>query len=409
MDQVLAARNPGDVAAPQPDIDQRDHRGHRLELAGVVALGGVAGALQFSIAAAQILLTIALVCWVGLLLMQHERFEAPRFFWPLAAYAGITLVSAAFSIDPRASFIDSKQLVLFLIVPLAYRFATGSRGLTLMTVVLSCAAISAIVGIFQYAILHYDNLGQRPQGTLGHYMTYSGLLMLVIGVALARVLFGRGERTWAALVMPALAVAVALSFTRSAAVGACAAAAVLLALKDFRLLAVLPVVAAVFFAAAPGKVTARMTSMFNQQDATRRDRVAMFREGEHMIRDRPLVGVGPNMVLRVYAEYRDPDAIEKLNPHLHNVPLQIAAERGIPALAIWLSFLGALTVGLVRSFRAGRQRFLAAAGLAAVVSMIAAGLFEYNFGDSEFLMLFLIIVTLPFAADRLPPSLKSQV
>jgi O-antigen ligase len=91
------------------------------------------------------------------------------------------------------------------------------------------------------------------------------------------------------------------------------------------------------------------------------------------------------------------------------VPLQIAAERGIPALAIWLSFLGALTVGLVRSFRAGRQRFLAAAGLAAVVSMIAAGFFEYNFGDSEFLMLFLIIVTLPFAADRLPSSLKSQV
>ena len=42
--------------------------------------------------------------------------------------------------------------------------------------------------------------------------------------------------------------------------------------------------------------------------------------------------------------------------------------------------------------------FLAAAGLAAVVAMLTAGLFEYNFGDSEFLMLFLILVTLPFAA-----------
>ena len=31
--------------------------------------------------------------------------------------------------------------------------------------------------------------------------------------------------------------------------------------------------------------------------------------------------------------------------------------------------------------------------------MLAAGLFEYNFGDSEFLMLFLVLVTLPFAAD----------
>ena len=119
--------------------------------------------------------------------------------------------------------------------------------------VLSCAAASAAFGIVQYGILHYDQLGQRPQGTLGHYMTYSGLLMLVIGVAVARVLFGRSDRTWAALVMPALAVAVALTFTRNTAVGVCVAAALLFALKDFRLFAVLPIVAAIFIAAAPAR------------------------------------------------------------------------------------------------------------------------------------------------------------
>jgi len=43
---------------------------------------------------------------------------------------------------------------------------------------------------------------------------------------------------------------------------------------------------------------------------------------------------------------------------------------------------------------------LPATGLAAVVAMLAAGMFEYNFGDSEFLMLFLILVTLPFAAGK---------
>jgi hypothetical protein len=31
-------------------------------------------------------------------------------------------------------------------------------------------------------------------------------------------------------------------------------------------------------------------------------------------------------------------------------------------------------------------------------------MFEYNFGDSEFLMLFLILVTLPFAAARSAPT-----
>ena len=32
------------------------------------------------------------------------------------------------------------------------------------------------------------------------------------------------------------------------------------------------------------------------------------------------------------------------------------------------------------------------------------GMFEYNFGDSEFLMLFLLLVTLPYAADRTPST-----
>ena len=32
----------------------------------------------------------------------------------------------------------------------------------------------------------------------------AGLLMLVIGIALAKILFGRGERLWAALLMPAM-------------------------------------------------------------------------------------------------------------------------------------------------------------------------------------------------------------
>jgi O-antigen ligase len=379
-------------------------RADRLDLAGTIALYGVAGALQFSIAAAQILLTIAIACWITLVVSHRERVDVPRFFWPLLVYAGLTLVSAAFSRDPRASLIDCKQLVLLLIVPLTCRLAAGNRASTLMNVLVSFAAAAAAVGIVQYGVLRYDNLHQRVQGTLGHYMTYSGVLMLVIGVALARVLFGERDRTWAALVMPALAVAVAVSLSRNAWVGACAAAALLLTLKDFRLLAMLPILAAIFFAVAPDVITSRVLSIFNLQDPTNRDRLAMLREGRHMISAHPLTGVGPNMVIKVYPEYRDPQAVEMLNPHLHNVPVQIAAERGLPALAAWIWFVLSLTFELARRFRTGRHRFLTASAFAAVVAMLAAGLFEYNFGDSEFLMLFLILITLPFAADGIAPD-----
>jgi O-antigen ligase len=119
-----------------------------------------------------------------------------------------------------------------------------------------------------------------------------------------------------------------------------------------------------------------------------------------MVEARPLTGVGPDMVSRVYEEYRDPLAVEPMNPHLHNVPIQIAAERGLPALGIWLWFIVTLVARLLATMRTTRHPFLAATALAAIASMLAAGLFEYNFGDSEFLMLFLVLITLPFAADR---------
>src|SRR2546428_2218697 len=199
-------------------------RGSRLEQVGTITLFGVVGALQFSIAAAQILLTVAIACWFVLIVLERERLALPQFFWPLVAYAAVTLVSAACSPEPRVSLLPCKQMVLFLMIPLVYRFATGARAPMMVTVIVSFAAASAAVGIFQYGILHYDNLHQRPQGTLGHYMTYSGLLMLVIGTALARVLFDKRERTWATLVIPALVVAVVLTLSRSAWIGACAAA-----------------------------------------------------------------------------------------------------------------------------------------------------------------------------------------
>jgi O-antigen ligase len=382
-----------------------------LERAAFYSLLAFAIAVQFSIAAASILLTVTGLLWAALVIAGRERIEVPRMFWPLAAYAGITLLASAFSVEPRVSLVDSKQLVLFLIVPIAYRLAPAARSLSVIDVIITVGALNAAVGIIQFGIFKFDDLGQRPQGNL-MYMTYSGVLMLVACTAAARLLFQKHDRLWAALVMPALIVALATTLSRNAWVGACAGIGLLLLIRDFRLIALLPVVAAVFIAFAPTPVTERFYSIFQLQPVrggsetteaslqSNRDRVAMIRSGLRMVKDHPVTGLGPDMVKSVYPQYRDPDAVNQSAAHLHNVPLQIAAERGLPALAIWLWFVLTLLRDFLRLRTTAAMPSVPTAGLAAVVAMLAAGMFEYNFGDSEFLMLFLLLVTLPYAAER---------
>ena len=371
-----------------------------LDQALLAGLLVAAGAIHFSIAIGETALWLTLAVWAGSLTAKRERPQAPPFFLPLLVYVGISLVATAFSIDRMQSLGATKQMLLYLVVPATYSIASGRRAHTMWMVIITVGAISAIIGVIEYGVLNYDSLGQRPRGTLGHYMTYSGLLMLVVCSVAARLLYERRDWIWPALVMPALVVALALTFTRSAWVGACVGVGLLLLLRDLRLFGILPVVAALFIAVAPTALTERAYSMFNLRDPTNRDRLAMMQAGSAIVKRYPLTGVGPNVVHEVYPNYRQSSAVDQTPPHLHNVPLQIAAERGLPALGIWLWFVATAAVGLWRRFRSDRSRYLAAAGLGALAAMLAAGFFEYNFGDSEFLVTLLILLTLPWAAIR---------
>ncbi len=307
-------------------LDAPLFRGDKFEIASIGALLGFVVAAQVSIAAAGIMLFITVVCWATVVAVHHERVQVPTMFWMLAAYGAATIVSALASADRPHSIVDCKQLVLFLIVPVVYRFARGPRALTFTNVIITVGALSALIGIVQYGMFHYDNLEHRAHGALTHYMTYSGVLMLVTCAAGAHLLFRDRNRTvsdaqadktgnratdavqqlrawtadrqWTALVMPTLLVALAVTLSRSAWVGMFLGLVVLLTLANRKLLVMLPLAGALFLLLAPHTISSRVYSIFDPTNPTNRDRVAMLH-----------YGVEPDMVKEVYAQYRDKDAV----------------------------------------------------------------------------------------------------
>jgi O-antigen ligase len=146
---------------------------------------------------------------------------------------------------------------------------------------------------------------------------------------------------------------------------------------------------------------ARAWSIFSLDSYGNRLRFEYMGAGLKIIRDFPLHGTGPDTVDMVFQDPKYGLSSEaRRNVHLHNNIIQIAAERGIPALLAWLAFVGwagASLAGLLKTRDPSVLPF-AAAGTAALLAFFAAGLFEYNFGDSEVIVLLLYLMTLPFAA-----------
>jgi O-antigen ligase len=379
-----------------------------LDNYGFVALAGCLSLIQLNIIAGESVCgSITAILWIILSVREARRPEVPRFFLPLLALAGWTLLSTLFSADIRWGLHEDKQLLLYLIVPASMRLARGARATTAVNAIIAVGSVAAIIGIVQYAVLGFDNLNHRPHGLLGHYMTYSGILLLVTCAAGSQLVYRRRDWLWPAVAVPALLVALGLTLTRNAWIGAGCAILLLLGLRRRQWLLGVPVIVAI--ALLVPTVRARALSIVDLQDATNRDRISMLKSGVAMIKDHPLFGVGPNLVPREYlAHYKRTDAVDPVDQpnstraHLHNVPVQLAAERGLPALAIWVWFLVVAVLDLSRLLRKESTAALAAGALAAVVAMVAAGMFEHNFGDSEFLILFLGLITLPFAAAVAP-------
>ncbi|MGH9961467.1 MAG: O-antigen ligase family protein, partial [Pyrinomonadaceae bacterium] len=90
---------------------------------------------------------------------------------------------------------------------------------------------------------------------------------------------------------------------------------------------------------------------------------------------------------------------------LHSNVLQIAVERGLPGLILWLIFLGVYARMLWRLARNPAvdhwvERGVVLGALGGLCGFFTSGLVHYNWGDSEVVMIFYFIVGLTLVIER---------
>jgi len=359
---------------------------------------------MISISLSQIFLSISLLSWIILIIKKNRKFAVPSFFWILAVYIILSVVSSFFSVNPEISLKDCRELFLFLIIPLIYTGFNSEKELKNANLAILASGFISIIFSFLYFIFKAKP-GERITGFMGHYMTQAGLLMLFACLSLSILCFYRTKnRTiWGLgffLSLPALL----LTYTRSAWIGLIIAACIILFFYKPKILILMPVVVALCYFLSPSSIRERALSIFSLNSPSNVERLEYARAGWMIIKEFPLFGTGPDTVDMVFQNPKyelSKDA--RRNVHLHNNITQIAAERGILTLLVWVIFIVWVFLSLIKLLKNKDPSVipLAVAAIASLFALMVAGLFEYNFGDSEITTLFLYIITIPFAMERI--------
>ena len=358
-----------------------------------------------SISLSQGVLSLSLICWLFILVKEKQKFIFPSFFWPLIAYSALSLVSSFFSVNPTVSFKDDKELLLFLIVPIVYSGFREEKVLKKANLALLASAYVSCLFSF-YCFLFKDPWPYvRTSGFMGQVMTQAGLLLLFSCMAFSMLLFSRNRIRclWGLGLLFSLFTLI-LTLTRNAWVGLIIASCLILLLYKPRALIIVPFAIALFYFASPQPIKKKALSIFNPKYISNKIRIEYISAGIKIIKDYPLFGTGPDTVDMVFQNPKyelSEDA--KMTPHLHNNILQTAAERGIPTLLTWLAFMVWTFISLLKLLKNKDPtlRPFTVAGLAALLGLATAGLFEYNFADSEITALFLYMITIPFSLARI--------
>ena len=239
----------------------------------------------------------------------------------------------------------------------------------------------------------------RASGWTSHYETFAEVLQmlaqLALGFALALFLRRRSIR-WTALAASAFAllgVGIALTAMRTTLIAFAIGASIIAwrAARGRARIVLTLVIVSILALGAYMVARVRAEGALRLQDASTSLRWEVAQTALTRIPQHPFFGHGMDAVNRHWTEWGFPGTTQV---HTHSTPLQIAFDRGLPALAFWLWLMAACWLMAARSEKPLRDSSDACAhGLTlgatgALAGFLASSLVNYNFGDAEVTLLF---------------------
>ncbi len=152
----------------------------------------------------------------------------------------------------------------------------------------------------------------------------------------------------------------------------------------------------------------RNVGFLDQADQSTTWRETVWREGVHLLVSKPrhlLVGVGMDSIKGHWREWGMFEHGRIPWGHMHSNLLQIALERGVPALILWLALLFIYARTVWRSLQSKDKlhwmdKGILLGALGGLAGFFTSGLVHYNWGDSEVVMVFYMIMGLALAIHR---------
>jgi O-antigen ligase len=254
----------------------------------------------------------------------------------------------------------------------------------------------------------------RATGFFNHWTTYAESLQLIASLALGLLVALPRKRSrnglLLALAIAGMGVALLLSVTRASWLSLLVSATLITALSVSRRallvigLCALPLVLAGLFVLHQK----RNVGFFDQKDDSIAWRQKIWREGFHLLTSNPrhlLLGVGMDSIKGHWREFGLFENGRLPMGHMHSDYLQIALERGVPALIVWLILMGVYARTLWRLRRRVPaenwiEKGIVLGALGGLVGFMLSGVVHYNWGDSEVVMIFYLIMGLSLVVER---------